>query len=212
MRRRRIPKPRPKPAPAPEPVVEAAEPVDPRRAKRYHVHNAMRDNGDMPHDMEGDGFLEYLILNGMTEDIYWLNVSAGEDQALDIEKNGIPLRTDQLTNDQKGWAKADHYDHFIKETARWRPIPGKDSKVKPFKFAPRLRDRDYRAACDDGTDANLILWGYRWDMRELLQCQICGEVIVKTPLINRPDNDEPEEENDATHGHETLDAEPGQAA
>lgn len=195
MRRRRTPKPRLQLVPEP------AAPVDPRREKHYHTHNPMRENGAMPHELNDDGFIEFLILNGMTEDIYWLNVNAGEQQAIDIEENGIPVQSDKLTADQKGWAKADHYDHFLNEMARWRTVPGKDSKVVPYRFAQRLHDRDYRKHCDDGEKAKLTLWGYRWDMKELYQCQVCGEVVLsRTPaapeghrIVNPdwPDGEEP---------------------
>jgi hypothetical protein len=187
MRRRRTPTPRPKPAP---------EPVDPRLEKQYHTHNPMRDNGHMPHEEAGDGFIEYLILNGMTEDTYWLNVESGEEQAADIEEHGIPIPTDKLTDDQKGWAKAEHFDHFLKETARWRPVPDKESKVVPYRFAPKLRDREYRTQCDDGSDAKLELWGYRWDLKELFQCQTCGEVIIKSPFTKAVANNDNGDNND----------------
>lgn len=167
----------------------------------------------MPHDAEGDGFIEYLILQGMTEDAYWLNVEAGEAQALDIEEHGKPIPTERLTADQKGWAKADHYDHFLKEIARWRPVPGKDSKVVPWHPAPKLRDREYRLQCDDGDKAKLELWGYRHDLRELLQCQICGEVIIRAPFRFHANNTNTNQED--THdqnGHDNVVAESDHAA
>jgi len=194
MRRRRRPDPATVAKPPAKPKSEP-KPVDKRVTKQYHVHNPMRDNGTMPHEYDGDGFIEYLILNGMSEETYWLNVTAGEEQALDIAENGMPIPTDKLTNDQKGWAKADHYDHFVKETARWRPVPGKDSKVTPWRFAPKLRDRIYNDQCEDGDNAKLALWGYRWDMKELFQCQICGEVIIKPHVRLTIDNN-------GTQGHE----------
>ena len=209
-RRRNIPKGKPKPKPAPVPT-------DPRKTREYHHYNPMRevvieDGGDalLAHELRNGDFAEYLILNGMSEDGYWLSVEAGEKQAADIEANGIPLRTEQLTNDQKGWAKAEFYDHFRKEdTARWRPVPGKDSKVKPFQAAHKVHDREYRTACDCelhghdiGVEEPLIigpqyhLWGYRWDMRELLQCHNCGEVIARSHYTNASNNGDSNEHND----------------
>jgi hypothetical protein len=151
------------------------------RMEAYHPHHPMRcEDGLMPHEQEGDRWIEYMILQGMTEEGYWLSVSSGQVLAEDYEANGVPVPTDRLTADQKGWAKADHYDHFQKETARWRIIPGKESKVAPAKLAFQIRDRHYRDHCDD-EEPKYVLWGYRWDLRPLHQCTLCGEVIIKPP-------------------------------
>jgi hypothetical protein len=154
---------------------------DPRKTE-YHPNHPMRVEGVMPHDMEGSGFIEYQILQAMTEDGYWMSVVEGQAQAEDWEANGTPIATDKLTADQKGWAKADHYDHFLKETARWRVVPGKESKVIPAKLAFQIRDLVYRDHCDDD-EPRYVLWGYRWDLRPLHQCAICGEIIIKPPRI-----------------------------
>ena len=153
------------------------------RMEAYHEHHPMRcSDGLMPHEQEGDGWIEFMILQGMTEDGYWMSVSSGQVQAEDYAANGVPVPTDRLTADQKGWAKADHYDHFQKETARWRAIPGKDSKVVPAKLAFQIRDRLYRDRCSC-EEPKLVMWGYRWDLRPLHQCHNCAEVIVKPPRI-----------------------------
>jgi hypothetical protein len=152
---------------------------DPRKAQ-YHEHHPMRVEGVMPHEADGDGFIEYQILHGMTEEGYWLSVASGQSQAEDWEANGVPIPTDRLTDDQKGWAKADFFDHYNKETARWRIVKGKESKVVPAKLAFAIRDLIYRSACDCETP-KLVLWGYRWDLRPLHQCHNCGEVIIKPP-------------------------------
>ena len=47
---------------------------DPRKAQ-YHEHHPMRVDGVMPHDMDGDGFIEFQILQAMTEEGYWLSVT-----------------------------------------------------------------------------------------------------------------------------------------
>lgn len=154
---------------------------DPRK-RDYHEHHPLRVDGVMPHDMDGDGFIEFQILQGMTEEGYWLSVQSGQEQAEDWEKNGVPVPTERLTDDQKGWAKADHYDHYLKETARWRVIPGKASKVVPVRLAFQVRDLLYRDACDC-EEPRYVLWGHRWDLRPLHQCHVCGEVIVKPPRI-----------------------------
>lgn len=166
-------------------IVEAeAEPIDPRRTKEYQQHNPLREGGQMPHEFDDEGFIEYLILNGMTEDGYWTSVEAGEAQAADIAKNGMPLRTDQLTHDQKGWAKAEHFERFQQEDiARWRPVKGKSSKVTPFYAALKTRDRTYRTKCDCD-NPSFELWGWRWDLRELFQCTNCGEVIAPSTINN----------------------------
>jgi hypothetical protein len=164
-------------------MASSAAKKDPRRRRGYHEHHPMRVNGVMPHDMDGIGFIEYQILQGMTEEGYWLSVQSGQEQAEDWEANGTPIPTERLTDDQKGWAKADHFDHYQREIARWRTVPGKASKVVPARMAFQVRDLEYRDHCDDGDDAKYVLWGYRWDLRPLHQCQICGEVIVKPPRI-----------------------------
>jgi hypothetical protein len=150
------------------------------RTEDFHPQHPMRVDGVMPHDMPGNGFIEYQILQAMTEEGYWLSVGNGQELAQDYAANGVPIPTDKLTNDQKGWAKADHYDHFAKETARWRIVPGKESKVVPARLAFQVRDRRYRNHCDD-EEPKYVLWGYRWDLVRLHQCQICGEVIIKPP-------------------------------
>jgi hypothetical protein len=186
---------------------------DPRK-KEYHEHHPMRVEGIMPHDMEGDGFIEFQILQGMTEEGYWKSVANGEEQADDYVSNGIPIPTDKLTADQKGWAKADHYDHFQKETARWRVVPGKESKVVPAKLAFQVRDLVYRDHCDDD-EPKYVMWGYRWDLRPLHQCTICGEVIVKPPRsYNRITTDDKEnhEQDDTDSGTGPAVEESDQAA
>ena len=160
----------------------AATGVSDQRKANYHEHHPMRVDSVMPHDMDGDGFIEYQILQAMTEDGYWLSVIAGQEQAEDWEKHGHPIATDKLTADQKGWAKADHFDHYQKETARWQIVPGKESKVRPVKLAFQLRDLLYRPACDCEIP-KYVQWGYRWDLRPLHQCHNCGEVIVKPPRV-----------------------------
>jgi len=171
------------------------------RTEAYHPHHPMRcEDGTMPHDMDGDGWIEYMILQGMTEEGYWMSVRSGQEQAEDWEAHGVPVPTDRLTDDQKGWAKADHYDHYTKETARWRIMPGKSSKVIPAKLAFQIRDRIYQPECVDGENAKLVPWGFRWDLRPLHQCHICGEVIVKPPRVYGPikltDDNEDKEPND----------------
>jgi hypothetical protein len=160
----------------------AATGVSDPRKKHYHAQHPMRVEGVMPHDMEGDGFIEFQILQGMTEEGYWLSVQTGQEQAEDWEANGVPIATANLTDDQKGWAKADHYDHYTHELSRWRKIPGKASKVKPAKLAFQIRDLLYRSACDCD-EPKYVLWGHRWDLAPLHQCHNCGEVIVKPPRI-----------------------------
>ena len=89
----------------------------------------MRVDSVMPHNLDGDGFIEYQILQGMTVEGYWLSVQSGQEQAEDWEKHGHPIPTAKLTDDQKGWAKADHCDHYQKETARWRiPFPARRAR------------------------------------------------------------------------------------
>ena len=189
-------------------MARGAEAKDPRKAK-YHEHHPMRVEGIMPHDMEGDGFIEYQILQAMTEDGYWLSVLAGEEVAEDYAAHGIPISTANLTDDQKGWAKADHYDHYLKETARWRVVKGKESKVVPAKLAYQIRDLLYRDHCSC-EEPKLVQWGYRWDLRPLHQCHNCGEVIIKPPRIYHTQTIEDKDDtndDDAT----TLD-QPDQAA
>jgi hypothetical protein len=147
---------------------------------KYHEHHPMRIDGVLPHNLDGDGFIEYLILQAMTEEGYWLSIQSGQEQAEDWEKNGTPIATAHLTDDQKGWAKADHFDHYQKETARWRKVPGKASKVVPAKLAFQIRDLLYRDHCDC-EEPKYVLWGHRWDLRPLHQCHNCGEVIIKPP-------------------------------
>jgi hypothetical protein len=178
-------------------MASSADARDPRM-EAYHSHHPMRVDGVMPHDMDGDGWIEYMILQGMTVEGYWMSVSNGELQAEEYAASGVPMPTDRLTDDQKGWAKADHYDHFQKETARWRAIPGKESKVKPAKLAFQTRDRLYRDHCSC-EEPKYVLWGYRWDLRPLHQCHICGEVIVKPPRIyNAPHIEDKEHHDDDT--------------
>jgi hypothetical protein len=170
---------------------------DPRK-RNYHPHHPMRVEGVMPHDMDGDGFIEYQILHGMTEGGYWLSVHAGQEQAEDWEANGVPVPTERLTDDQKGWAKADHYDHYTKEHARWRIHPGKSSKVTPATLRYAVHDLVYRDHCDC-EEPKYVLWGHRWDLRPLHQCHNCGEVITKPPRIyhnNLIDNTKEQEHDD----------------
>jgi hypothetical protein len=182
------------------------------RKKEYHEHHPMRVEGVMPHDMDGNGFIEFKILQAMTEDGYWLSVIEGQAQAEDWEKNGHPVATSALTDDQKGWAKADYWDHFQKETARWIIIKGKESKVKPAKLAFQVRDLLYRDHCDDGDDAKYVLWGYRWDLRPLHQCHKCGEVIVKAPRVYNTKTDDDKEHHDEDDNLPALDDAGDQAA
>lgn len=188
---------------------------DPHKPK-YHEHHPMRIDGVMPHKLDGNGFIEYQILQGMTVEGYWLSVQSGQEQAEDWEANGTPIPTDKLTADQKGWAKADHYDHFVKETARWRVTPGKASKVRPAKLAFQIRDLLYRDHCEDGDDAKYVLWGYRWDLRPLHQCTKCGEVIIKPPRTYNntklTDDDEPKEQDDDTPTHDPMATDTDRAA
>lgn len=191
-------------------MARRAEAKDPRKVE-YHEHHPMRVDGVMPHDTEDGGFIEYQILQAMTEDGYWLSVISGQEQAEDWEANGVPIPTDKLTADQKGWAKADHYDHFQRETARWRTVPGKESKVVPAKLAFQIRDLVYRDHCDDD-DPKYVLWGYRWDLRPLHQCTICGEVIVKPPRTYNNLHKETHEQDDADSGADPAMEESDQAA
>jgi sulfatase maturation enzyme AslB (radical SAM superfamily) len=106
-----------------------------------------------------------------------------------------------LTNDQKGWAKADHFDHYTHELSRWRKVKGKASKVVPAKLAFQVRDLLYRSACDCETP-KYVLWGHRWDLTPLHQCHNCGEVIVKPPRVygnlHTTDDNNTEEQHDDT--------------
>jgi hypothetical protein len=183
---------------------------DPHKPK-YHEHHPMRVDGVMPHKLDGDGFIEYRILQGMTLEGYWLSVQSGQDQAEDWEKHGTPVPTDRLTADQKGWAKADHFDHFQKETARWRIVKGKESKVVPAKLAFQSRDLLYRSACDC-EEPKLVPWGYRWDLRPLHQCHNCGEVIVKPPRTYNNAKPTDDKEQDDTHPHDDVEADADRAA
>src|SRR3954469_10447189 len=192
-------------------MASSAAKKDPRRRRDYHEHHPMRVSGVMPHDLDGIGFIEYQILQGMTEEGYWMSVQSGQEQAEDWEANGTPIPTAKLTDDQKGWAKADHYDHYQKETARWRPIPGKESKVVPAKLAFQSRDRPYRDHCDDD-EPKYVIWGYRWDLRPLHQCHNCGEIIVKPPriynnlmLTKHTDDTDDKEHHDNEDATPTLD-------
>jgi hypothetical protein len=152
--------------------------MDDSRADNYHPHHPMRVEGTMPHDLPGDGWIEFQILEQMTEAGYWLSV---ERSAIEIEQNGLPLRTEQLTPDQKGWAKMEHYDHYHKETARWRANSG-GNKVTPYRGAMRIRDLTYRNHCSCEVPSYKP-WGWRWDLKPLHQCHNCGEVIIKPPRI-----------------------------
>ena len=185
----------------------AATKQDPRKVQ-YHEHHPLRVDGVMPHDMDEGGFIEFQILQAMTEEGYWLSVISGQEQALDWEKNGTPIPTERLTADQKGWAKADHFGHYQHETARWRKVPGKESKVVPAKLAFQFRDLLYRERC--GCDEpKLVLWGHRWDLRPLHQCHNCGEIIIKPPRIYtnnlRNENNE-ENTEDTDNANDVADA------
>jgi hypothetical protein len=164
------------------------------RTEDYHPNHPMRVDGVMPHNLPGNGFIEYQILQGMTEDGYWSSVENGQEQAEDWEANGAPVLTERLTDDQKGWAKADHYDHYQREIARWRVVTDKESKVVPARMSFTVRDRGYRDHCDD-EEPKYVLWGYRWDLRPLHQCTICGEVVTKPPRIHHAHLEETHDSN-----------------
>jgi hypothetical protein len=164
----------------------ASRTADPRELTYSDQHPMRVDHGNgrnhvriMPHDLPGeDAFEDYLILQGMTQEDYWQSVAAGERVAVDLEENGRPFRTSELTDDQRGWAKGEFFDHYQRETSRWRIDPKKPSRPIPYKPSFSTRTREYREHCDDGETATVKLWGYRWDNRKLYQCQDCGEVIL----------------------------------
>lgn len=161
--------------------------------EKLQRHHPLRLDGEvklMPHELDEIDFIEWKILNGMTDEGYEESVRLGDAFLADIRENGRPIPTDKLTDDQKGWAKSDYYEHYTNEFARWKPVPGKASKVVPYKVKLMVRDRQYNEHCscpsggldtmEDGVvpPPDMQFWGTRWDDVPLYQCQNCGEVVL----------------------------------
>jgi hypothetical protein len=129
----------------------------------------LRVNGTMPDELPQEEFLEWLILNGMTEEDYKASVKLGEAFLAAVKEHGRPIPTDKLDPDQRGWAQAEHPQHYNNEIARW----------VPFKVTLHQRTRTYNDHCSCGEEEqDYKFWGTRWDGRALMQCQNCGEVVV----------------------------------
>jgi hypothetical protein len=171
------------------------------KLKRHHpLRMEYGDSRIMPHELPEVEFIEWKILNGMSDEGYKESVRLGDDFLEDIKDNGIPLPTDKLSSDQRGWAKVEYPEHFNNEIARWKPVKGKSSKVEPYKVKLVTRDRQYNEHCSCG-EADMEFWGTRWDNVPLYQCQNCGEVVLRKEvpvLVTAGDNDDNiNEENDS---------------
>lgn len=143
-----------------------------------HPLRVLGDSTILPHELEGDGFVEWMILNGTTEEGYRESLKRGEEYLRALQHTGkLPLRTEQLTSDQRGWAMSEYREHFDKPMARWRRVSAKSNKVEPMKLSVIVRDRVYREACDDDKP-KYVFWGTRWDGAKLYQCEVCGEVVI----------------------------------
>lgn len=184
-------------------VVKREEGRSEEKLKRHHPLRLSEEPRIMPHELPEEEFIEWKILNGMSDKAYEESVKLGDAFLADIKENGIPIPTDKLTADQRGWAKADHPEHYTNEIARWKPIPGKASKVEPYKVKLVVRDREYNEHC--GCDEpDIKFWGTRWDNTPLYQCQNCGEVILSKTNAELAiaiggelrDNDEENDNND----------------
>jgi hypothetical protein len=136
----------------------------------------------MPHNLGEEEFLEWQILNAMSEDAYWESVKLGEEFVQFIIDHGRPVSTDNLTDDQKGWAKADFPQHFHNEMARWVVTEG-SGKVQPYVARIYVHDRTYRSRCDCEQPVRKF-WGTRWDGVKLMQCHNCGEVLESLARTN----------------------------
>lgn len=133
--------------------------------------------GRMPHEAGDDFYVEWCILNGMTDKGYWVSVGMGEAFLQLVKEGGKPLRTEQLTADQRGWAKERHPHHFHNPVARWQIDPGHASVPVPFIAPIYYHDRRNYATKCECAKPDYEAWGTRWDGVALRQCQKCGEVV-----------------------------------
>src|SRR3954464_1300866 len=89
----------------------------------------------MPHELDPDDFLVWMIEQGMTEDDYQRNIKRGDDLVALLKKGFSLAFTSELTHDQKGWAKADWGYYFNDASTVWMIDPKKPSRPTP---APRF--------------------------------------------------------------------------
>jgi hypothetical protein len=148
--------------------------------------------GKLPHELpQADMFVAWLIEQGMTREDYELTLESVKTYLQQITQYGYPIPTAKLTNDQAGWARADHLLHYNNPFAKWFIDSDKPSKPIPASYRLR-RSRDIREDCDCAEEGieDYAEWGTFHDGRTLYQCEECGEVIVESR----------EEHDVATHG------------
>lgn len=121
--------------------------------------------------------LIFLIKEGMTEEDYQRNILVGDHFGRILDEYGKPVPTKKLSDDQRGWAKAQHPAHFNKPRAKWFITdPNRPRAVIPAD-AGFERNRPYSddCSCDE---PDYAYWDKFHDGTRLYQCQNCGEVIL----------------------------------
>lgn len=148
--------------------------------KKFHTRHPLRfrkgaHKGKFPHQLSASAFLSWQILQGMTEDDYWLAMQAGDRFAEELSRYGKPIKTAHLSPDQRGWAQAQFGGHFVNEDAKWFIREEKPSRPIPAHYNLLRRRRfDDECSCDSPEYKE---WGVRYDNVPLVQCDNCGEVV-----------------------------------
>jgi hypothetical protein len=151
------------------------------RLRQYHKNHPLRirrgkDKGRLPHELDSKQRWEkWMILQGMKEDCYWRNIYKGEEFALREKKDFKRRSTAQLTDDQRGWAKLDHPQHF-ESNGFWLINPNKPSRPFPDEVFEIKRDLVYPKGC--GHDADFTMFGKTYDDKILVRCTECRKISV----------------------------------
>lgn len=136
------------------------------------------DKGKLPHELDENDFLVWKIEQGMTDEDYATSLSSCYAFVANWQNFGKPIPTRQLDSDQRGWANADHRLHYEFNFAKWFVNPDKPSKPFPALTGIR-RHREYSDTCTcKKRDQDWEIWGKRYDGKQLLQCDNCGEVFL----------------------------------
>jgi hypothetical protein len=143
-------------------------------------HPFRQDDGKLPHEMPEEDFLCWQIEQGMTEEDYQLTLDSVAGYLEQITQYGYPVLTAKLTDDQAGWARADHKLHYDNPLAKWFIREDKPSRPIPATYRLR-RSRGIREDCDCAAESieEYAEWGTFHDGRTLWQCEACGEVVVE---------------------------------
>jgi hypothetical protein len=132
-----------------------------------------RGKGKLPHEAHVDVFIKYLIVEGMTDDDYWFNHASGNRHAARMDK-AIILNTNQLSDDQRGWALNDYPSN---KKGPWVIRAEKPSKPQPITPMILIRHRRYSAGCSCA-QPDYNKYAKRWDGVQLYICEECAEVVL----------------------------------